>query len=202
VKKMICGTLGIKKLKVGHAGTLDPLATGLMIICTGKATRKIELFRYLDKEYLATIHLGETTPSFDLETAVDKTFKTDHISEETVVKALSGFLGEKLQEPPLFSAKFVNGKRAYELARKGIEKTLDPVKVIFREVELKEFIMPKVKVRVLCSKGTYLRSFARDLGKELGSGAYLSDLKRTAIGPHRVEEAIDLENFKLILEQL
>jgi tRNA pseudouridine55 synthase len=202
VKKMICGTLGIKKLKVGHAGTLDPLASGLMIICTGKATRNIDQFRDLDKEYLAAINIGETTPSFDLETAVDKVFKTDHITKHSVIKVLSGFLGEQMQEPPLFSAKFVNGKRAYELARKGIERTLDPVKVFFREVELVEYNLPKVKVRVLCSKGTYLRSFARDLGEALDSGGYLSDLKRTAIGPFKVEEAIDLGKFKLILEQL
>jgi tRNA pseudouridine55 synthase len=202
VKKMICGTLDIKKLKVGHAGTLDPLASGLMIICTGKATKKIDEFRDLDKEYLAAIHIGESTPSFDLETPVDKVFQTHHITEESVRQVLNRFLGEQLQEPPLFSAKFVKGERAYKLARQGIEKTLDPVKVFFREVELVEYNIPKVKVRVLCSKGTYLRSFARDLGKELGSGGYLSDLQRTAIGPYRVEEAYDLEKFKLILEQL
>lgn len=202
VKKMICGTLKIKKLKVGHAGTLDPLATGLMIICTGRSTKKIDEFRDLDKEYVATIHLGETTPSFDLETAVDHVFKTDHITEESVIEALDKFPGEYLQEPPLYSAKFVNGQRAYELARQGIEKKLDSVKVFFREVELLEYDLPKVKVRVVCSKGTYLRSFARDLGSHLGSGGYLSDLKRTAIGPHRVDEAYDLEKFKLILEQL
>jgi tRNA pseudouridine55 synthase len=200
VKKMICGTLGIKKLKVGHAGTLDPLASGLMIICTGKATKKIDQFRDLDKEYLATIHIGETTPSFDLETQVDKTFPTEHISEEYVRQVLDKFIGEQLQEPPLFSAKFVNGKRAYELARQGVEKTLDSVKVHFREVELEEYNMPKVKV--VCSKGTYLRSFARDLGKALGSGGYLSDLQRTAIGSHKVKDAYDLEKFKFILEQL
>ena len=170
VKKMICGTLGIKKLKVGHAGTLDPLASGLMIICTGRATKKIDQFRDLDKEYVATINIGETTPSFDLETQVDKTYPTDHITEESVRLVLYKFIGEQLQEPPLFSAKYVNGKRAYELARQGVEKTLDSVKVHFREVELVEFNMPKLKVRVVCSKGTYLRSFARDLGTKLGSG--------------------------------
>jgi tRNA pseudouridine55 synthase len=202
VKYMICGTLGLKKLKVGHAGTLDPLASGLMIICTGKATKKIDQFRDLDKEYLATIHIGETTPSFDLETQVDKTFPTDHITEESVRQVLGEFVGEQLQEPPLFSAKFVNGKRAYELARQGIEKTLDSVKVHFREVELVEYNIPKVKVRVVCSKGTYLRSFARDLGNKLGSGGYLSDLQRTSIGSHKVKDAYDLKKFQLILEQL
>jgi tRNA pseudouridine55 synthase len=202
VKRMICGMLAIKKLKVGHAGTLDPLASGLMIICTGKATKKINQFRDLDKEYVATIHIGSTTPSFDLETAVDKVYPTDHITEEFLRQVLDGFVGEYLQEPPLFSAKFVNGKRAYELARQGIEKTLDSVKVHFREVELLEFNMPKVKVRVICSKGTYLRSFARDLGKKLGSGGHLSDLQRTAIGQYRIENAVDLEKFHIILEQL
>ena len=202
VKKMICGTLSIKKLKVGHAGTLDPLASGLMIICTGKATKSIDQFRDLDKEYIATIHLGATTPSFDLETAVDKVFPTDHITEDLTRQALASFIGERLQEPPLYSAKFVDGKRAYELARQGVEKTLDSVKVHFMEVELLEFNMPKVKVRVICSKGTYLRSFARDLGRELGSGGYLSDLIRTAIGQFRVENAVNLEKFSTILEQM
>ena len=199
---MICGTLSIKKLKVGHAGTLDPLASGLMIICTGKATKSIDQFRDLDKEYIATIHIGATTPSFDLETAVDKNYPADHITEDLVRKVLEDFVGERLQEPPLYSAKFVNGKRAYELARKGVEKTLDSVKVHFREVELLEFNMPKVKVRVLCSKGTYLRSFARDLGRELGSGGYLSDLVRTSIGQYRIKDAHNLENFSIILEHL
>ena len=202
VKKMICGTLGIKKLKVGHAGTLDPLASGLMIICTGKFTKKIDQFRDLDKEYLATVHVGETTPSFDLETPVDEVFKTEHITEELVRKALEEFLGEQMQEPPLYSAKLLEGKRAYELARQGVKKTLEPVKVFFREVELVEYNIPKIKVRVLCSKGTYLRSFARDLGKKLDSGAYLSDLERAAIGPYENKNAINLEKFKLILEQM
>lgn len=202
VKKMICGTLGIRKLKVGHAGTLDPLASGLMIICTGKFTKKIDQFRDLDKEYLATIHIGETTPSFDLETPVDQVFKTDHITEELVRQALEGFVGEQMQEPPLYSAKLLEGKRAYDLARQGVKKTLEPVKVFFREVELVEYNLPKVKVRVLCSKGTYLRSFARDLGKALGSGGYLSDLERTAIGTYENKNAINLEKFKLILEQM
>jgi len=202
VKKMICGTLGIKKLKVGHAGTLDPLATGLMIICTGKSTKTIDQFRELDKEYVATIHLGETTPSFDLETPVDKVFKTSHITEESVRTALAGFLGEQMQEPPLYSAKFVNGKRAYELARQGVVKTLDTVRVHFREAELLEYSLPKVIVRVKCSKGTYLRSFARDLGSKLESGGYLSDLKRTAIGSYRIEDAVNLEKFNLTLEHL
>lgn len=164
IRIMIRSTFGIRKLKVGHAGTLDPLASGLMIICTGKATKKIDEFRDLDKEYIAVIHLGESTPSFDLETETDKKYPTEHISEEMVKDVLSTFLGEKKQLPPMYSAKLIKGKRAYEFARKGVEKTLDPVTVYFREIELLSFKKPEIKIRVVCSKGTYIRSFARDFG--------------------------------------
>ncbi len=202
VRIMIRASLGIRKIKVGHAGTLDPLASGLMIICTGKATRRIEEFRDLDKEYLATIHLGETTPSYDLETEVDKKFSIDHINKELVQKVLNGFLGEQEQMPPLFSAKFIEGKRAYEYARKGIDKKLVPVKVFFREIELVDYDLPKVKIRLVCSKGTYIRSFARDLGEALQSGAYLSALQRNAIGTYDLSLAWDLERFQLFLKQV
>jgi tRNA pseudouridine55 synthase len=202
IRIMIRATLGIKKIKVGHAGTLDPLASGLMILCTGKATKRIEEFRDLDKEYIATIHLGETTPSFDLETEVDKHYSSDHINREMVQKVLNGFPGEQRQMPPLYSAKFIEGKRAYEFARKGVEKKLEPVKVNFIEVELIDFNMPEVKIRLLCSKGTYIRSFARDFGEALGSGAYLSSLQRSAIGPYRLNQASDLEKFQLLLQQM
>ena len=160
VRIIIRSTLGIKKIKVGHAGTLDPLASGLMIICTGRETKKIDEFRDLDKEYVATIHLGATTPSFDLETETDKQYPTEHITEDLVRKALNGFLGEQMQVPPIFSAKLIAGKRAYEYARKGIEKTLEPVAIYFREIELLSFNLPEIKVRLVCSKGTYIRSFA------------------------------------------
>lgn len=202
VRIIIRSTFGIKKIKVGHAGTLDPLASGLMIVCTGKATRKIDDFRDLDKEYIATIHLGESTPSFDLETETDNRYPTDHITEEMVKDVLAGFLGEQKQLPPMYSAKLISGKRAYEFARKGIEKKLDPVSVFFREIELLSFEIPEIKVRVLCSKGTYLRSFARDFGTALKSGGYLSSLERTAIGAFHVRNAYSLDKFQEYIEQM
>lgn len=202
IRIMIRSTLGIKKIKVGHAGTLDPLAGGLMIICTGKATKRIKEFRDLDKEYIATIHLGETTPSFDLETEVDRQYSTDQINKKMVQKVLSGFLGEQRQMPPLYSAKFIGGKRAYEYARKGMGKKLEPITVFFREIELIDYKMPELKIRLLCSKGTYIRSFARDLGEALGSGACLSSLQRSAIGKFKLNQASDLGKFQLFLQQM
>jgi tRNA pseudouridine55 synthase len=196
VRIIIGSNLGIKKMKIGHAGTLDPLASGLMIVCTGKATKRIEEFRNLEKEYVATIHVGETTPSHDLETEVNGRFPVDHISEDLVKRKLNCFMGEQKQIPPVHSAKMIQGKRAYEFARKGIHLEMEPVTVFFRELELLKFEMPDVIVRLLCSKGTYIRSFARDLGSALGSGAYLSGLKRTAIGTHLIENAFSLQNFE------
>jgi len=202
VRGMIRSMMKIKKIKVGHAGTLDPLATGLMIICTGKFTKKIEEFSNLDKEYIATIHLGETTPSFDLETEVDNIYPTDHITPELVQKTLEGFLGDQLQVPPMYSAKFIDGKRAYEYARKGVDMNLVPVKVSFRKIELLDFSLPDVKIKLTCSKGTYIRSFARDFGKKLGSGAYLSALQRSSIGSYVLEGSWEVEKFRLFLQQL
>jgi len=202
VRNMLRSSLKLKKIKVGHAGTLDPLASGLMIICTGRSTKKIDEFRDLDKEYVATIHLGETTPSFDLETATDKQYPTSHITEEMVREVLNAFVGEQKQLPPMFSAKQIDGKRAYEYARKGIDKELTPVTVYFREIELLSFGMPDIKVRIVCSKGTYIRSFARDFGEALKSGAYLSALERTAIGSLKVGNAFDLEKFHIFIEQM
>jgi len=173
-----------------------------MIVCTGKATRKIDDFRDLDKEYVATIHLGETTPSFDLETETDNRYPTDHITEEIVKDVLAGFLGEQKQLPPMYSAKLISGKRAYEFARKGIEKKLDPVTVFFKEIELLSFEIPEIKVRLLCSKGTYIRSFARDFGTALKSGGYLSSLERTAIGVYHVRNAYSLDKFQEYIEQM
>jgi tRNA pseudouridine55 synthase len=202
VRIMIRSAFGIKKIKVGHAGTLDPLASGLLIICTGRATKKIDEFRNLDKEYVATFHLGETTPSFDLETETDNQYPTDHISEEFVRETLVSFLGEQKQLPPMYSAKLIAGKRAYEFARKGIQKELEPVTVFFREIELLSFGVPETKIRLVCSKGTYIRSFARDFGLALKSGSYLSALVRTAIGSYRVSKAYDLEKFQEYVEQM
>src|SRR5450759_3175481 len=192
VRIMIRSSLGIKKIKVGHAGTLDPLASGLMIICTGRATKRIEEFRNLDKEYLASFHLGETTPSFDLETETDNQYPTDHITEEYVRETLDSFLGEQKQLPPMYSAKLIAGKRAYEFARKGIQKELEHVTIFFREIELLSFGIPDTKIRLVCSKGTYIRSFARDFGLALKSGGYLSALERTSIGSFHVNNAYDL----------
>jgi len=202
VRNMIRNHFGIKIIKVGHAGTLDPLATGLMIICTGRATKKIDKFRDLDKEYIATIHLGATTPSFDLETETDNQYPTDHITEESVRESLAGFLGEQKQGPPIYSAKMIAGKRAYEYARAGIHKELEPVTVFFREIELLSFGIPETKLRLVCSKGTYIRSFARDFGLALQSGAYLSVLERTAIGSHHLSDSYTLEKFQKYLEQM
>jgi tRNA pseudouridine55 synthase len=202
VRNIIRSTLGIKKIKVGHAGTLDPLASGLMIICTGKETKNIDGFRDLDKEYRATIHLGETTPSFDLETETDTHYPTSHITEDLVREALSGFLGEQMQIPPIYSAKLIQGKRAYEYARQGIEKKLEPVAIHFREIELISFCPTELKIRIVCSKGTYIRSFARDLGIALKSGGYLSALERTAIGSFHLNKAYEIENFQEFVSQL
>jgi tRNA pseudouridine55 synthase len=201
VRSLIRSSLKIKKIKVGHAGTLDPLASGLMIICTGRATKRIDEFRDLDKEYVATIHLGATTPSFDLETETDNHYPTDHITEKSVLEAIKGFLGEQKQLPPMYSAKQIDGKRAYEFARKGIQKDLTPVTVFFREIELLSFGMPDTKLRLVCSKGTYIRSFARDFGEALKSGAYLSALERTAIGSYNVKNAFNIEKFNDFIEQ-
>lgn len=202
VRIMIRHAFRLKNLKVGHAGTLDPLASGLMIICTGRATKQIDSFRDLDKEYVATFHLGETTPSFDLETQTDQQFPTAHISEDLICEVLKSFMGEQLQLPPMYSAKLLAGKRAYEFARKGIHKELEPVKVCFRELELISFNMPEVRIKLVCSKGTYIRSFARDLGVALKSGSYLSALERTAIGTYHLKNAYTLEKFEEFVEQL
>jgi len=202
VRIMIQSNFGLKKLKVGHAGTLDPLATGLLIICTGKSTKKIDEFRDLDKEYVARFHLGETTPSFDLETETDNHFPIDHITEELVKQVLVEFLGEQKQLPPMYSAKLINGKRAYEFARQGIEKKLEPVSINFREIELISINVPEIQIRMVCSKGTYIRSFARDLGIALKSGSYLSALERTQIGSYDVRNAYSLEKFQKYIEQI
>jgi tRNA pseudouridine55 synthase len=202
VRIMIRSAFGIKKIKVGHAGTLDPLASGLMIICTGKCTKKIDEFRDLDKEYIATFHLGETTPSFDLETETDNRYPTDHINEELVKKVLNSFIGEQKQLPPMYSAKLIEGKRAYEYARKGVHKDLEPASVTFREIELLSFGIPDTKARLVCTKGTYIRSFARDFGAALKSGSYLAALERTSIGSFNVKKAYSLEKFQEYLEQM
>lgn len=184
-----------KEIKVGHAGTLDPYATGLLILCTGKATKKIESIQAAEKEYTGIIQLGATTPSYDLETEPDKVFPTAHITPEEVQNVLKKFIGPQMQLAPAFSAKMIKGKRAYELARKGQEVDLKPHAVVIYELEalLKEDFSLHFTVR--CSKGTYIRTLANDIGKALHSGGYLSKLTRTAIGPHRLEDAWSIEDF-------
>lgn len=196
VRKELCIHAGIKKLKVGHAGTLDPLATGLLILCVGKATKKIEAIQAMQKEYLAEITLGATTPSSDLETKVDAYFPTDHINISLLEEKVNTFKGKIKQIPPLFSAKKIKGVRAYEYAREGIEKKIDPVDIEIYYMDILSFDLPQVKIRIGCSKGTYIRSLARDLGEKLGSGAYLSGLRRTSIGKYHVDQAENLENFQ------
>lgn len=195
LRNFLCRETGIKKLKVGHAGTLDPKATGLMIICTGKETKNIDLLQAKEKEYVATIKLGATTPSFDLETAENETFQTDHLTLELVTNAINSFLGEIDQVPPIFSAVKIDGKRAYEHARKGNDIVLQPKKITFSELEVLNFSQEKLVLRIVCSKGTYVRSFARDLGIAIDSGAYLVGLCRTRIGDMKLEDAWDLQNF-------
>lgn len=196
VRKILTQFTGIKKLKVGHAGTLDPLATGLLLICTGLATKKIISLQELSKTYEAEITLGATTPSFDLETQVDNHFQVDHINENLILENITKLTGKILQEPPLFSAKWLNGVRAYELARNGSDKKLDSVEVNIHSVDLISFKKPVLKLKLVCSKGTYIRSFARDIGTLLQSGGYLSNLRRTYIGEYSVESAWELEIFK------
>ena len=192
----ICRRLGVKKLKVGHAGTLDPLATGVMIVCTGKATKRIEEFQYHTKEYVASIRLGATTPSYDLEHEIDATYPTEHITRELVEEVLKKFVGEIQQVPPAFSACMVDGKRAYELARKGKEVDLKPKLLVIDEIELLECNLPDIKVRVVCSKGTYIRALARDIGVALDSGAHLTALERTRVGHVRIEDCLNPLDFR------
>ncbi|MFC7357844.1 tRNA pseudouridine(55) synthase TruB [Jejudonia soesokkakensis] len=190
---------GIKKIKVGHAGTLDPLATGLLIICTGKFTKQINTYQAQHKEYTGTITLGATTPSYDLETEVDATFKTSAITETQIQEATHQFIGDILQQPPVFSALKKEGKRLYEYARAGEEVTIPKREVHILAFEITNIEMPNVAFRVACSKGTYIRSLAHDFGKALDNGAHLSALRRTKIGDFDVEDAISVAAFEDLL---
>lgn len=201
IRYHISRKLGVKKIKVGHAGTLDPLATGVMIICTGKATKRIEEFQYHTKEYIATLQLGATTPSFDLEKEIDATYPTEHITRELVEEVLKKFVGTIKQVPPAFSACKVDGKRAYDLARKGDEVELKAKTLVIDEIELLECNLPEIKIRVVCSKGTYIRALARDIGEALNSGAHLTGLIRTRVGEVRLEDCMEVENFPEWLEK-
>lgn len=201
VRYNLCRKLGTKKLKVGHTGTLDPLATGVVIICTGKKTKLIEKLQYDVKEYIATLQLGATTPSFDLEKEVDATYPTQHINRELIDSVIPSFLGEQWQVPPIFSAVQINGKRAYQLARKGQEVELKPKLLTIDEIEVLSFDPDTMQltIRVLCSKGTYIRALARDIGQRLNSGAHLIALRRTRVGQTKVDDCLTIEQF---LEQL
>ena len=180
---------GVKKIKIGHAGTLDPLATGLLILCVGKYTKRIEEYQAGEKEYTGTIFLGATTPSFDKENPVDCTFPTEHITEEAIRQTANTFLGEQSQIPPVFSAVKINGVRAYAKAREGKEVEMRERRITIHEFEITDIRMPEVDFRIRCSKGTYIRSVARDFGRRLQSGAYLTALCRTRIGEMRLEDA-------------
>ena len=201
VRYNLCRKLGKKKLKVGHSGTLDPLATGVVMICTGKKTKLIDQLQYDVKEYVATLQLGATTPSYDMEKEVDVTYPTEHITRELIDRTIPLFLGEQWQIPPMFSAVQINGKRAYELARKGETVELKPKLLLIDEIEVLAFdaATMQLTIRVVCSKGTYIRALARDIGERLGSGAYLTALRRTRVGNTRVEDCMTIEQF---LEQL
>ena len=194
-------TLNIKKLKVGHAGTLDPLATGVMILCTGKSTKLIESFQYQTKEYMATLLLGATTPSFDLELPVDGVFPTIHITREMIDEIIPRFLGEIQQVPPAYSAVKVDGKRAYDYARSGQEIELKSKLLVIDDIEVLDFTLPVLKIRVVCSKGTYIRALARDIGLALGSGAHLIALERTRIGEVTLKDCWQIDDLVLHVEE-
>lgn len=186
---------GLKKIKVGHAGTLDPLATGLLILCVGKQTKNISIYQGQIKEYTGTFTLGATTPSYDLETEIDEEFPTDHITEVLLNETTQTFLGEIDQKPPIFSAIKKDGKRLYEIARKGQTTEIQSRKVKISEFEITKIDLPKVEFRVVCSKGTYIRSLAHDFGQTLNSGAHLSTLRRTKIGDFSVSDALSIDEF-------
>ena len=194
--------LGIKKFKIGHAGTLDPLATGLLILCTGPATKRIEEFKDFDKEYTGTFSLGATTASYDLEKPIDFTFPTEHITEELILRAASRLTGNIEQIPPVFSAVKVNGKRAYKYARNDQEVELKAREVNIPVFEITRFQLPEVDFRIVCSKGTYVRSIARDFGSLLDSGAHLTALCRTRVGPYNLSDAWEIDALKESLRTL
>jgi tRNA pseudouridine55 synthase len=195
VRWLIRKNFRIKKIKVGHAGTLDPLATGLLILCTGKSTKLIESLQGQEKEYTGTFTLGATTPSFDMETEVDETFPTEHLTSEGIHEATKAFLGDIQQRPPVFSALKKDGKRLYEYARSGEDVEIPTRTVKISEFEITKIELPKVHFRVVCSKGTYIRSLAFDFGTQLNTGAFLSSLRRTRIGDYEVENALTVDSF-------
>ena len=193
--------LGLKKMKVGHAGTLDPLATGVMVICTGRATKRIDELQAGVKEYEATLALGATTPSFDLETEVDATYPTGHITEELVRDVLARFVGAIEQVPPAYRACKVDGKRAYDLARKGREVELKAKTLVIDSIELLEYSPTQIRIRTVCSKGTYIRALARDIGTALGSGAHLTALRRTRVGDVGIADCLSVTDAVAMIRE-
>lgn len=187
--------LGYPKIKVGHAGTLDPLATGILIVCIGRSTKMVDTLQAQEKEYIADIMLGATTPSYDLEHEIDKTFPTEHITKEMVLEALQSLTGDRLQAPPIYSAKRIEGVRAYEKARAGEEVVLRKAQINIYEIELLEYNMPSIRIKVRCSKGTYIRSLAFEIGELLSSGGHLTGLCRTRSGGYTLDKAHNLEEF-------
>ena len=203
VRTRLSKALHVKRLKTGHAGTLDPLATGVLILCTGKATKRIESLQLASKEYTATLQLGATTPSYDREHTVNMTYPTRHITRELIKKTLASFVGDIMQVPPIYSAVMVDGHRAYKLARQGNETELKAKPIHIDEIELTDFNPDtmQMSIRVSCGKGTYIRSLARDIGEALGSGAFLTALCRTRLGDVRIEDCLTLDDFPQWLEQ-
>lgn len=203
VRYLLSRRLGVKRVKIGHAGTLDPLATGVLVLCTGKATKRIAELQTHTKEYVATLQLGATTPSYDMEHPVNETFETAHITSEAIHQALQQFVGEIQQVPPTYSAVKVNGDRAYDLRRKGKEVELAPKTLRIDEIEVQHFDPSQMllTIRVVCGKGTYIRALARDLGRALNSGAYLTALRRTRVGDVHVENCLQLDTFKEWLDK-
>ncbi len=200
--KFALGRKGYRKIKVGHAGTLDPLATGVLLVCIGKATKRVDELQSERKEYIADVVLGATTPSFDLEHPIDATYPTDHITRESVEKVLEELTGERLQSPPLYSAKRVEGVRAYEIARAGETVELRKALINIYKMEILEFDMPRLKIRVECSKGTYIRSLAGEIGEALNSGAHLGGLRRTLSGGYNVDNGWSLDEFMTAIEAI
>jgi len=203
VRTRISRKIGVRRVKTGHAGTLDPLATGVLILCTGKKTKEIERLQLHDKEYTATLQLGSTTPSYDLEHEIDATFPTEHITEELIRSVLTNFVGDIQQVPPQYSACKIGGDRAYELKRKGHEVQLAPKTIHISELELTHFdpATMQMSIRVCCGKGTYIRSLARDIGRALNSGAHLTTLCRTRLGSVKIEDCIKIDDFPQWLDQ-
>lgn len=194
--------LGYRKIKVGHAGTLDPLATGILLVCIGRATKLVDSLQAEEKEYVADVMLGATTPSYDLEHEIDQTYPWEHITREALAKALESLTGERLQTPPVYSAKKIDGTRAYELARAGEEVAVRQAMITIYEMEILEYALPRVRIRIRCSKGTYIRSLAHEIGQALHSGAHLASLRRTRSGGFTLEKSYELDEFLENLQNL